>query len=184
MGSEANSEVPYNGDAIAERAAGEPPRLAGRWARLRHEFGQRLNPVEQSAVLSWATFSATFAALRVLTHWLHRGHGPKGGGISIGGRHFHHYNIGIALLSAVGAIGLRGSDAQRRHPAVAVAYGAANALVVDELALLLDLRDVYWSAEGRESVDVAVGVIALGATVSAGMPLWPHARAALRKSGR
>src|ERR1700731_3907467 len=98
------------------------------------------------------------------------------------GRHFHHYNIGIALLSAVGAVGLRGSDERRQHPAVAVAYGTANALVVDELALLLDLKDVSWSHDGRESVDVAIGVIASGATISAGMPLgWPHARRALHE---
>ena len=151
-----------------------------KWTRLRHEFGQRLNPGEQAAVLSWASFTAVFTALRMLTHWIHRGHGPQGGGVTLGGRHFHHYNIGIALLSAVGAVALRGSDQQRRHPAVALAYGTANALVVDELALLLDLKDVYWSHDGRESVDVAVGVIALGATVSAGMPFWPHARRVLR----
>ena len=152
-----------------------------RWARLGHEFDQHLNPAEQAAVLSWASFTAMFTGLRLLTHWIHHGHGPKGGGISVGGSHFHHYNIGIALLSAVGAIGLRGSDERRRHPAVAVAYGVANALVVDELALLLELKDVYWS-HGRESVDVAIGVIALGATISAGMPLWPHARRALMDS--
>ena len=101
-----------------------------------------------------------FAGLRTLTHWIHGGHGPKGGGISLGGRHFHHYNIGIALLAGVGAVGLRGSEKQRRHPAVAIAYGAAAALVVDELALLLDLEDVYWAYDGRKSVDPAVGVIA------------------------
>ncbi len=183
VGTETTSQTPYPGDGAPGGPDGQPPRqAAGRWARLRHQFGQRLDPVEQSAVLSWATFTATFAALRVLTHWIHHGHGPKGGGISIGGRHFHHYNIGIALLAAVGAIGLRGSDAQRRHPGVAVAYGAANAMIVDELALLLDLKDVYWSTQGRESVDVAIGVIALGGTVSAGMPFWPHARTALRQS--
>ncbi|MBV8966842.1 MAG: hypothetical protein JO191_11785 [Mycobacteriaceae bacterium] len=147
-----------------------------RWARLRHEFGRRLDPAERAALLSWASFTAMFTGLRLLTHWIHRGHGPKGGGISIGGRHFHHYNIGIALLSAIGALGLRGSDKRRHHPAVAIAYGTANALVVDELALLLNLKDVYWSHDGRESVDAAIGIIALGGTAFAGMPLWPHAR--------
>jgi hypothetical protein len=157
------------------------PVTQSRWASLGQEFDKHLNPAEQAAVLSWASFTAMFAGLRMLTHWIHRGHGPKGGGVSVGGRHFHHYNIGIALLSAVGAVGLRGSDERRRHPAVAVAYGAANALVADELALLLDLKDVYWSHDGRESVDFAIGVIALGATISAGMPLWPHARRVLHE---
>ena len=152
---------------------------AGRWARLRREWHHRLKPAEQSAVISWATFTVMFAGLRVLTHWIHAGHGPEGGGISIGGRHFHHYNIGIALLSAVGAIGLRGEDRWRRHPVVAMTYGAANALVVDELALLLDLQDVYWSRQGRESVDAAIGIIAAGGAFFAGLPFWPHARRAL-----
>lgn len=158
-------------------------RSARRWERLRHEWSQQLDPVEQSAVISWATFTVAFVGLRVLTHWIRAGHGPKGGGISLGGRHFHHYNIGIALLSAVGAVGLRGADRYRRHPAAAAAYGAANALVVDELALLLDLEDVYWSRQGRESVDAAIVIIAAGGTFFAGLPLWPNVRHALQ-SGR
>jgi hypothetical protein len=151
-----------------------------RWSRLREEWLQRLESDERSAVLAWAAFTVTFTGLRALTHWIHAGHGPAGGGIKLGSRHFHHYNIGIALLSTVGAVGLRGSETQRRHPAAAVAFGAANAMIIDELALLLDLEDVYWKAEGRESVDVAVGLIAAGATILAGMPFWPYAHRALR----
>jgi hypothetical protein len=150
------------------------------WSRLRQEWLQRLKSDERSAVLAWAAFTLTFTGLRALTHWIHAGHGPAGGGIKVGSRHFHHYNLGIALLSAVGAVGLRGSDEQRRHPVAAVAFGVANAMIVDELALLLDLEDVYWKSEGRESVDVAVGLIAAGGTVLAGMPFWPYARRALR----
>jgi hypothetical protein len=54
------------------------------------------------------------------------------------------------------------------------------ALVVDELALLIDLKDVYWAKQGRTSVDAAVLVGATGATIAAGLPFWPHARQALR----
>jgi hypothetical protein len=151
-----------------------------RWERLRHQWERRLQPGEQATVLAWTSFTLTFAGLRTLTHWIRAGHGPSGGGMSMGGRHFHHYNIGIAMLAAVGGLGLRGTDKQRRHPAAAVAYGAANAMIVDELALLLDLKDVYWASDGRESVDVAIGLIATGATVVAGMPFWPHAHRALR----
>jgi len=130
--------------------------------------------------LAWASFTLTFAGLRRLTHWIRAGHGPSGGGVSLGGKHFHHYNIVIVLLAMVGAVGLRGTEKQRRHPAAAVAFGSANAMIVDELALLLDLEDVYWAREGRQSVDVAVGLIATGATVVVGMPFWPHAHQALR----
>jgi len=157
---------------------GDAPR--SRWARLRHQWGERLEPGEQATVLAWASFTLTFAGLRGLTHWIRAGHGPSSGGMKLGGRHFHHYNIGIGLLAVVAAVGLRGTEKQRQHPAAAVAFGAADAMIVDELALLLDLKDVYWAKEGRESVDVAIGVIAAGATVVAGMPFWPHAHRALR----
>ena len=38
------------------------------------------------------------------------------------------------------------------------------ALVVDEFALLLSLRDVYWEQEGRVSVDVALAIIGVAGT--------------------
>jgi hypothetical protein len=166
------------GSADADDSTG-----AGKWSRLRNEWGKRLTPTQQSAVIVWASFTATFVGLRSLTHWIRGGHGPSGGGMSFGGRHFHHYNIGIALLAVVGAVGLHGEEKHRRHPGTAVAYGSATALVVDELALLLDLKDVYWAKDGRKSVDVAVTLIAAGATFLAGLPLWPHAHSILR-SGR
>ena len=141
-----------------ETEAGGTP--STRLARLRHQWGERLEPGEQAAVLAWASFTLTFVGLRGLTHWIRAGHGPSGGGMKLGGKHFHHYNIGIGMLATVAGVGLRGTEKQRRHPAAAVAFGAANAMIVDELALLLDLKDVYWAKDGRESVDVAVGVIA------------------------
>jgi hypothetical protein len=150
------------------------------WARLRDEWSTRLEPGEQATVLAWSSFSITFAAVRALTHWIRAGHGPSSGGMSLGGKHFHHYNVGIALLASVAAVGLRGTERQRRHPAAAIAFGSANAMIVDELALLLDLQDVYWATEGRESVDAAIGIIAAGGTIVAGMPFWPHAHRALR----
>ena len=150
------------------------------WARLRDEWRTRLEPGEQATVLVWSTFTVTFAGLRALTHWIRAGHGPSGGGMSLGGKHFHHYNLGIATLACVAAVGLRGTERQRRHPAAAIAFGAANAMIVDELALLLDLEDVYWGSEGRESVDAAIGIIAAGGTIVAGMPFWPHAHRAIR----
>jgi hypothetical protein len=161
----------------------ESSQHATRWARLRHQWNHRLQPGEQATVLAWASFTLTFAGLRALTHWIRAGHGPSGGGMSLGGNHFHHYNLGIGMLATVAGVGLRGTEQQRRHPAAAIAFGAANAMIVDELALLLDLKDVYWAADGRESVDVAVGFIAAGGTVVAGMPFWVHAHHALRSGG-
>ncbi|MCV7013820.1 hypothetical protein H7I40_15630 [Mycolicibacterium madagascariense] len=150
-------------------------------ARVEQAWHRQLDPQDQALVISWASFTATFVGVRLLTHWIRDGHGPRGGGMSVGGHHFHHYNLGIALLSGVGAVGLRGSDRRRRHPATATAYGSALALIVDEFALLLDLKNVYWSSDGRKSVDAAVILIASGATAIVGRPFWRHARRALLK---
>jgi hypothetical protein len=166
-------------------APGQEPAASGhdlstRRGRVAHEFFAHLDPGQQSVLIAWSSFTTTFAGVRALTHWIRDGHGPKGGGMTLGGNHFHHYNIGIALLAGVGAVALRGKEKHRRHPATAIAYGSAVALVVDELALLLDLQDVYWAPAGRRSVDVAITIVAAGATFAAGLPFWPHARRALR----
>jgi hypothetical protein len=137
-------------------------------------YGEHVGPGEQAVLVAWSAFTTTFATVRAVTHWIRRGHGPSGGGLSLSGRHFHHYNIGIALLTGIGAIALRGAEAHRRHPLTATAYGGANALIVDELMLLLDLEDVYWATDGRKSVDAAIIAIGLGGVYVAAIPFWHH----------
>jgi hypothetical protein len=156
----------------------DDPQLA---TRLRQEWRTRLDPGQRSAVIAWASFAATFGVVRGITHWLRDGHGPSGGGMSAGGTHLHHYNLGILLLSGLGAVTIRGKEHHRRHPSAAAAYGVANALIVDEAALLLDLKDVYWAKQGRTSVDLAVGLIGIGGLAIAGLPLWPHVTRALHR---
>jgi hypothetical protein len=142
---------------------------------MRRAYAGQVGPGEKALLVAWSSFTVTFGATRALTHWIRDGHGPASGGLSVGGRHFHHYNIGIALLSAVGALALRGEQRHARHPLTATAYGSANALIVDELMLLLDLKDVYWAKDGRTSVDTAVALIGLGGVYLAAIPFWHRA---------
>ncbi|AEW99471.1 hypothetical protein [Streptantibioticus cattleyicolor] len=162
---------------LARRGHGErrDPGRPGLGSRLKDAYGDHVGPAEQSVLMAWSAFTATFGVTRALTYWIRGGHGPSGGGIRLGGRHFHHYNIGIALLCGVGAVALRGQERHRRHPLTAIAYGSANALIVDELMLLLDLEDVYWAKEGRTSVDVAVGLIGAGGIYFASTGFWHRA---------
>jgi hypothetical protein len=83
---------------------------------------------------------------------------------------------GIAELAGVGAIAVRGADRHRRHPAVAVCYGSGLALIVDEFALLLDLKDVYWAKQGRISIDLAVGGSAVTGSLLAAQPVLQSVR--------
>jgi hypothetical protein len=82
-----------------------------------------------------------------------------------GAVHVHHMVFGVVLMG-VGGVAELATPLQslvwRSIPAVV--FGVGMALVLDEFALILHLRDVYWSNEGRLSIDavfVAVGVTAL-----------------------
>ena len=142
---------------------------------VRRAFHEELGPGEQSALFSWLAFTVTFAGLRALTYSIRAGKGPFRN-ISVGGEHLHHYLWGIGLLSGVGAIAVRGEERHRRHPAVAISYGSGLALIVDEFALLLELKDVYWARQGRISIDVGIGGIAAAGSYFAALPVLRRLR--------
>jgi len=146
---------------------------------IRRAFREELGPGQRSALISWLAFTGTFAGLRAVTYSIRDGKGPFRN-ISVGGEHLHHYMWGIALLSGVGAVAVRGDEEHRRHPGVAVTYGSGLALIVDEFALLLDLKDVYWAKQGRISIDLGVGGIALAGSYFAALPVLRRLRRELR----
>jgi hypothetical protein len=138
-------------------------------------YQEELGAGQRSALLSWLAFTGSFAGLRALTYSIRAGRGPFRN-VAIGGEHVHHYMWGIGLLSAIGAVAVRGEEHHRRHPAVAVSYGSGLALIVDEFALLLDLEDVYWARQGRISVDIGIGGIALAGCYFAALPVLRRLR--------
>ena len=150
---------------------------------MRSSFHEELDPGQRSALLSWLAFTATFAATRGITYTIRAGKGPFRN-LSAGGEHLHHYLWGIGMLTAVGAVAVRGEDVHRRHPAVALSYGAGLALIVDEFALLLDLKDVYWAKQGRISIDLGVGVSAVAGCYFAARPVLQATRPLFRSVWR
>jgi len=106
-------------------------------------------------------FFLTFAGVRTLTSSIHHNLGPFHD-ISMGGRHIHHLVWGILLLLAVGYGWLvevgTGSESSSLFMSglMSLLYGAGAALTLDEFALWLNLRDVYWVREGRASIDAVV----------------------------
>jgi hypothetical protein len=143
---------------------------------VRRTFHEDLDAKQRAALLSWLAFTVTFGALRGITYSIKEGKGPFRN-LSVGGEHLHHYMWGIALLSGVGAVAVHGEEERRRHPVVATSYGAGLALIVDEFALLLNLRDVYWAKQGRISIDLGVGGSALAGTYFAALPFVRALRA-------
>ncbi len=148
--------------------------------RVRRVLREDLDQGQRSALASWLAFTATFAAVRGITWSIRAGRGPFRN-LSVGGEHLHHYMWGIGLLAGVGAVAVHGSEEQRSHPAVAISYGTGLALIVDEFALLLDLKDVYWARQGRISVDLGIGGIAVAGSYFASVPVFRALRRDLRR---
>ena len=144
--------------------------MTGLLPRLRRALRDDLDRSQRAALASWIAFTATFAVVRGITYSIRAGAGPFRN-VSAGGEHLHHYIWGIGMLAGVGAIAVHGEEARRSHPAVAMSYGSGLALIVDEFALLLDLKDVYWAKQGRLSVDIAVGGIAAAGSYFAALPV-------------
>ncbi|MCU1300580.1 MAG: hypothetical protein JWQ87_864 [Candidatus Sulfotelmatobacter sp.] len=116
------------------------------------------------------SFFLTFAGVRGVVYCIEH-QIPPFHFIEVGGRHIHHLVIGIVILLVVGYGWLAevGTGADNSSILVSrlmsILYGAGAALTLDEFALWLNLRDVYWSREGRASIDA---IILFGAVLAAG----------------
>jgi hypothetical protein len=115
-------------------------------------------------------FLFTFATARTYTR-VGRSRGWGSG--SVRGIHLHHLVPGIlaSLASGTAIIGFRpGDDSMLLLSAL---FGIGAALTLDEFALILHLDDVYWTTDGRSSVEatlmgVAFAVLCLLATAPLG----------------
>ncbi|MEE1812139.1 hypothetical protein [Streptomyces sp. BE133] len=133
-----------------------------------HWFDQNIvEPGKLPLLLALAAFVLTFAITRLITRMIRAGKGPFRN-ITPGGVHVHHVVPGV-VLSVIGGFGAVASGRQGVTAGVcAVIFGMGAGLVLDEFALILHLDDVYWTEEGRQSVEVVVLTAALVLLVLAG----------------
>jgi len=106
-----------------------------------------------------AGFLGSFAVVRLSTWGIRDGWGPFRN-VRIGGRHIHHFVPGILLAFGSGTAALL-TDDDEVEQRLAIPMGVGVGLTFDEAALLLDLRDVYWTREGLLSVQHSLGATAI-----------------------
>src|SRR5207302_5468189 len=125
--------------------------------------------------LASLAFLLTFGIVRGITVSIRAGIGPFHN-VSAGGTHIHHLVWGIALLIVVGYVWLLevGVGSTWVASLTAILFGVGAALTLDEFALWLNMQDVYWDRQGRESVDA---VIIFAGLLSVGIWGWPFLRA-------
>src|SRR5690606_30572110 len=84
------------------------------------------------------------------------------GNINHDGIHVHHMVFGVVLMVAAGVASLAvPPDLTGWRAVIGAVFGVGTVLVLDEFALILHLRDVYWSQQGRISVDAVFVVLAV-----------------------
>ena len=130
-------------------------------------------PGKQSLFLLLASFILAFLFIRLSTRMIRAQVSWWPGNVSPGGLHIHHVIFGTAfvLISGVGSFSPPGRDTPWRE-VCACLFGVGAALVLDEFALILHLEDVYWSEEGRASIDaVFLGVAIIGLIILYADPL-------------
>ncbi len=106
-------------------------------------------------------FLVAFLVTRFVTHAIRSGRGPFRDA-SVGGVHVHHEVYGIFLLLGTGTAEFAWRPAGAGGAVLAVLFGTGAALTLDEFALWLHLEDVYWSREGRTSVDAVLIALVVG----------------------
>ncbi len=110
-------------------------------------------------------FLVAFALTRLYTR-LARRYGWGSG--SVHGVHLHHMVVGIIMLLVSGAVAIAVTPASPGIEVLAIAFGVGAALTLDEFALWLYFRDVYWSEEGRSSIDATLMAFVFGALLLVG----------------
>ncbi len=141
-----------------------------RLRHLRHPYAQ-LDLSRRVAIRALLAFLVTFGFLRALTAVIHFRLLPIHNIVTASGLHIHHLFWGILLLMVVGFAALSTRD-PAGHLRIAIVFGCAMALTLDEFALWLRLADVYWSREGLASLKAAAVAAAILALFALGVPFF------------
>jgi hypothetical protein len=126
----------------------------------------------QPEFLFFVSFLVTFGFIRTSAHMIRAQVSWWPGNVNVGGTHIHHLVWGIVLMMVTGYVGVTIAPPSPWHEIVAVLFGVGTGLALDEFALWLDLKDVYWSDQGRKSIDAVIVAATITGMVLVGYTAW------------
>ena len=141
------------------------------------------------------TFFVTRTSVRLIRHRAETGRRAKWWhprNVHIGGVHIHHVTFGVVLVlvSGLTLVTLSVDGHEPEFALTATFFGIGAALVLDEYALILHLSDVYWSEDGRTSVDAVFAAVAVAGLLIMGLhplmfflPIWHGADSVALRAG-
>jgi hypothetical protein len=122
--------------------------------------------------LFFVAFLVTFGFIRTSAHMIRAQVKWWPGNVEVGGTHIHHLVWGICLLMITGYVGVTIAPPSPWHEIIAVFFGIGMGMALDEFALWLDLKDVYWSEQGRKSIDAVIIAATITGLILVGFSAW------------
>jgi hypothetical protein len=130
---------------------------------------------KEAQFLFFVAFLVTFGFIRTSTHMIRAQVSWWPGNVSVGGTHIHHLVWGILLLLLFGWLGIAVAPDSPWREICAVMFGIGTGLTLDEFALWLNLKDVYWEKEGRRSIDAVAIALGISGMALVGLSAWAAA---------
>ncbi|MEO9223030.1 MAG: hypothetical protein ABI251_14900 [Mycobacteriaceae bacterium] len=113
----------------------------------------------------------TFVCTRLITRHIRSQETPGGAfnNVTIGGVHVHHQVFGIIAMLGAGLTLIAATPQGLALHVTAAFFGVGVSLTFDEFALWLHLDDVYWTDNGRKSMDAMFCVLAISGLLIGGV---------------
>jgi hypothetical protein len=122
--------------------------------------------------LFFVAFLVTFGFIRTSAHMIRAQVKWWPGNVEVGGTHIHHLVWGILLLLVCGYVEVAVAPGSPWREIIAVLFGIGTGLTLDEFALWLNLKDVYWEKEGRASIDAVIVAAAVSGLFLISLRSW------------
>jgi lysyl-tRNA synthetase class 2 len=125
-----------------------------------------------AAFLFFVALLGTFAFIRTSTWMIRKQVSWWPGNVSVGGTHVHHLVWGICAMMIFGYVGVVHQPDSPWREIVTVLFAIGMGLALDEFALWVELKDVYWEKEGRKSIDAMMVAGCLAGVLTVGFSVW------------
>ena len=144
------------------------------WDDISRAYEQHIQaPGKETHFLILLAFVCSFGFIRTSAHMIRAQVSWWPGNVQTkSGTHVHHLVWGILLLLSMGYLGISTDLGSPWFELVAIAFGIGMGLTLDEFALWLNLKDVYWTDKGRQSIDAVVVTTALLLIALLGLEFW------------
>lgn len=129
-------------------------------------------PGRGAAFLLLLAFLCSFGFIRTSARLTRSVSWWPGGVETEGGVHLHHLVWGIVLLLVCGFTAFATELASPWWQITSIGFGIGAGFTLDEFALWVRLQDVYWSEEGRASLDAVVMATVFAGLVVVGVQPW------------